>query len=175
MAELSESIIARSLWLKWGMGANCAAPNIKLYPFESDLLVLRNTGYVIEYEIKLSVSDFRADSKKSHRVLTGTEHNGTFIKELYGTVTRHDWLRMGAGPNRFYYVVSDSIMDKLDVPDWAGVIGCWPTRSKDRCGVAIRKSPKLLHRKKAGDQVQKKILQSLYYRYWLNFAHIDRS
>ena len=44
---------------------------------ECDLLVIRDSGYAIEVEIKISKSDLRADAKKRH------QHKSNRIKELY--------------------------------------------------------------------------------------------
>lgn len=172
MADLTEQIIATSIWLKWGR-QSIAAPNIKLYPFESDLLILRESGYVSEYEIKLTARDFRADNRKSCRMRAGSTRLGTYERELYRTVNRYEWLQAGYGPNRFYYAVPEKLIGQVEIPEWAGIISCWPTRTQGRCGVSVQRHPKLLHRLKVDDTVKEKILRSTYYRYWHNYAHTD--
>ena len=59
---------------------------------------------VIEIEIKRSMSDFRADFKKPHRV-----NRHLFLDEM---------------PNQFYYMVPENLVDKVlpELPDWAGLI-----------------------------------------------------
>jgi hypothetical protein len=52
--------------VSWGIGLH-----------ECDLLVIRDSGYAIEVEIKISKSDLRADAKKEHH------HLSNRIKELY--------------------------------------------------------------------------------------------
>ena len=44
---------------------------------ECDLLVCKNSGYLIEVEIKISKADIVKDNRKKHN------HNRRFIKELY--------------------------------------------------------------------------------------------
>jgi len=44
--------------------ANFVFPNIYLGGFECDILEITKSGYSYEYEVKISVSDFKADSKK---------------------------------------------------------------------------------------------------------------
>lgn len=47
---------------------------------EADMLVLSDSGYVTEIEIKISKSDFRADFKKRHH------HESGYVKYLYYAV-----------------------------------------------------------------------------------------
>lgn len=59
--------------------ANIIVPNIHwgLLPYEVDLLVLSSKGYATEIEIKVSVSDLKADKLKKH------DHSSHLIKRLF--------------------------------------------------------------------------------------------
>ncbi len=59
--------------------ANIIVPNIHwgLLPYEVDLLVLSSKGYATEIEIKVSVSDLKADKLKKH------DHSSNLIKRLF--------------------------------------------------------------------------------------------
>lgn len=174
MADLSEGVIARSLWIDYGSG-QLACSNIYYYAFESDLLILRDSGTVIEYEIKLSVSDFKAGLKKRAR-LSASDKNRR-IRQIFNdernTVSRHDYLTSGMGANMFYYVAPKEVIDKVDIPDWAGIIRVSPNQSADVCSRVMIKKAKVLHRNKAPESMRNKILTSCYYKYWRNFAIKD--
>jgi hypothetical protein len=73
-----EVLLARHL----GTSQNVIVPNISwgLHIHEVDLLVLTQSGYVWEIEIKTSLSDLKADAKKSHG------HYSEKIKRLYFAV-----------------------------------------------------------------------------------------
>lgn len=78
-------------------------PNVYFYQWESDLLYISRAGYVTEFEVKLTRSDFRADFKK---------------------VARHDRLKSG-GPGRpkfFYYATPKGLVLPDEVPAYAGLI-----------------------------------------------------
>ena len=153
---MTEAKIARALWNKWGRGADIVARNIKMYPFESDVLMLRHSGYLTEYEIKLSVSDFNADSKKSYGVTS---------------TSKYDWLQSGKGPNRFCYVMHEQMMQKVDIPSWAGLITFWENVSLDQLShtiLTIRKPAKLLHKRISDDTVREQMMICMYYKYWNN-------
>lgn len=63
-----------------GMGSNrnILVPNFKgMYLHECDLLLVSGAGWVTEIEIKVSVSDLRADKKKWH------EHYSPLIRHLF--------------------------------------------------------------------------------------------
>lgn len=74
-----------------GERTNLAVPNVSygLLPYEADLLVMNKSGYVTEYEIKRSFSDFMADFKKDE-----SAHNVELV-------------------HKFFYVVPISISEKV--------------------------------------------------------------
>jgi hypothetical protein len=80
---------------------NIVVPNVSwgLEIHEVDVLVVRPSGYAIEVEIKTSVSDLKADSKKLHG------HRSGKIRELW-------------------FAIPSSIYDKAlqHIPDRAGIL-----------------------------------------------------
>jgi hypothetical protein len=143
-------------------------PNIFLWsPFESDLVRVTKSGYAIEYEIKLSRSDFKADFKKSKLKYEGFEDR----QVQYSTKTKHELLVEGFGPTEFYYAFPRGLIDHDQVPEWAGIIEVyeWPSNLY-QCGYrtiinCIRKA-KRLNKKPLSDSKLKDIYVSCYYRYW---------
>lgn len=76
-------------------------PNIYFFPmWESDMLYVTKSGYLHEFEIKLSLSDFRADGRKEYK---------------------HMMLADGRGPSEFWYVCPPGIIPIEQVPDYAGL------------------------------------------------------
>lgn len=173
MAELSEAVIARSLWNDYGVG-QWACANIHYYAFESDLLILRNSGTVVEYEIKLSVSDFRAGLKKKQIISPYNKNrrvNKIHKNQKY--ITRHEYLTKGLGANMFYYVAPDEVISRVDIPEWAGIIRVAPNNSANVCSRVLKKRARKLHKKKASEVMKEKIMTSCYYKYWRNYAVKD--
>lgn len=83
---------------------------------ECDILKVTPSGYATEYEIKISKSDFKADSRKKH------SHDSQFIKQLYYVVPfemrkfAKENLPKNAGlayakNNKIYYVINAPIRD----------------------------------------------------------------
>jgi len=62
-------------------------PNVSdqmcLVPFETDMLVLTQSGYATGFEIKVSKSDLLADLKKKQYTRFKDEENGNVLQELY--------------------------------------------------------------------------------------------
>lgn len=56
---------------------------VKIVDHECDLLGVTNSGYLTEIEIKISISDLRADFKKKH------SHGGDFIRNFYYAVPEY--------------------------------------------------------------------------------------
>ena len=173
--KLTEGTIARALWMKFGRQAY-AAPNIHFFAFESDLLILRKSGLITEYEIKLTKSDFKADFKKKARIRFKKTRERAHAKHGLGNMmTRHEYLEARLGANRFYYVIPEELLPEISVPHWAGLITCRPSRSMDHCWIDQRKPAKLIHSTSFPDSAKSKILLSTYYRYWQNYAIKDIS
>jgi hypothetical protein len=71
--------------------------------FESDLISITRDGYVIEYEIKTSRSDF--------------------LREFKTKESKHKSLRLGrAEPNRFFFACPEGLISREEVPDYAGLV-----------------------------------------------------
>ena len=85
---------------------------------EKDIFAISSSFYGKEVEIKISVSDFRADFKKSHH------HESKYVKEFYY-----------AFPMEIYEKVKD------EVPSHAGVIIC--ERNRYRVSAKIVKKAKI--------------------------------
>lgn len=131
--------------------------------WEADALVLRESGWCEEYEVKVSVADFRADARK----------------EL-----KHDVLRRGIPPpprcrrpasdfplpgqrrhhtvRRFWYAVPAALVDKVMplVPDHAGLVSCeWDWKM-----TVIMPAPVLSCARKMTEEDRKTLLLSVYHR-----------
>lgn len=68
---------------------------------ESDAVAATMAGQVIEYEVKVTRSDFIRDRLKRRNRIYGGEHPGD-------------------RPNRFYYATTPGIITEADLPAWAG-------------------------------------------------------
>lgn len=129
---------------------------------ECDALLVLKSGYVHEMEMKVSVSDFRADFKKSNRYKKGTTQYGytTAIDCL-----KHDLLANGEGfPNRFSFLVPEGMIGVDDVPDYAGLYYFRRYRG-DTGRIFEQKSPKLMHRNKISDDLLLHLTKKFVYRY----------
>lgn len=169
MPKFNEGIITRTIWLKYGQG-QISSPNIFYYAFESDLLILRNTGTVVEYEIKLSVSDFKNGLKKK-AFLHGSDKRKTVKQTHYlqKPISRYKYLKSGYGANMFYYVMPAEVAEKVEIPEWAGLIHARPWRKK-QCILSVMKKPKYLHRKDPHPDLKEKLLIACYYKFWQHHA-----
>lgn len=84
---------------------------------EADVLVVSKTHYLSEFEIKTSLSDFKADFKKAikHKRLQGEEHkkyNREWVLKYVGTT---------GVPNYFSYVCIKDLIDVSLIPKYAGL------------------------------------------------------
>jgi hypothetical protein len=85
-------------------------PNVVCWSWECDLLYISKSFYATEYEIKLSVADYRADKRKyvKHKRLS------------YAQI----------GPKYFYYVCPENIIDPAKLPEYAGLFYAIPRNNQ---------------------------------------------
>ena len=108
------------------------------HDWESDMFIVKNNGYIYEIEIKISVSDFKADLKKTkkHQSL----QSGNFI------------------PNKFFYCIPEAIKDQVTLPKYAGLLTVSEFGS-----IKTAKEAPFLHKDKI--EVESNIAQKLYRRW----------
>ena len=115
-----------------------------MWSWESDIVVVSKSDLIAEYEIKVSISDYKRDFKKR-------KHQ--FLK--YNSVH--------SGPSRFIYALPGSLAEKaskIEIPDHAGLY------LVHRYQIQVIKKPPLLHKQKITDHQVKKLFRSLHYKAW---------
>ena len=137
--------------------------------WETDFLVVQKSGYCYEIEIKISRSDFLNDFKKvdKHSIM----NEGTYMVKKYkyhtDPVTKkrisehyHAPTEWKFKPNKFYYCVPENLIQKEEVPDYAGLM--YVTKYG---AITTIKEPKFIHKEKL--DLQKPLCDKFYY-YWKN-------
>lgn len=138
-----------------GRNNKLVAANIFFFGgWESDLLVLKDSGYIYEMEIKLTRSDLKKDREKKGRWDTG--------------MSKDQCILSGNGPNRFFYLLSEDLYEKcVDIiPPWAGV---WLYKPEYGYSLYKHKESQLFHHRKATEADKIKILMPCY---WKNFERV---
>jgi len=145
--------------------------------FECDLFAVTKAERFVEFEIKVSVSDFKADARKgpSER---DKQYFGSFSpdsKTFQNFDPRGKHERLGAsderGPSRFFYVVPAGLLAVEDMPIWAGLIYAEIPESRHFVtnGLirlrTVKEAPHL-HRAKACPRVVQHMASVMYWRYW---------
>jgi hypothetical protein len=126
--------------------------NLNIFDWESDVIKFTKSGYVYEFEIKISKADFKNDfkhKKKKHLLL---EDSNNEIKNR---------------PNYFYYVVPDGLISAEDVPEYAGLLYINSTMVGNGAPyhhfIEIKKAPSL-HKNKF-DFENSNLMDKFYYNY----------
>ena len=116
--------------------------------FECDMFALNSNKFFHEYEIKLTVADFNNDFKK----IDGRQRHPP----------KHNRLASGDtfGPKYFSFVVPTEIVNKVKIPEYAGLITI-----KNNCLYHAKKARRL-HNRQVSDKVVYQIIMSSTSRYW---------
>lgn len=113
---------------------------------ECDVVSVSSSGYIYEYEIKISRGDFRKD----------------FIKEKHEYMAEGKSTRMRKGevqylsPSYFSFVVPEGLVQPDEVPEYAGLI----YMSERGTFEVVKKAP-LLHKEKATDKFVRQLAHNL--------------
>ena len=135
--------------------------NLYVFSWESDKLIETRSGLIYEFEIKVSKADFKNDFKKKnkHVILEGKEtHIPTFdglepkYKERY---EKNYLVSHFKKPNYFYYAVPEGMIDKEDVPEYAGLIYVIPDDGEFKFNYLklVKMAPKLHNTKYTDDDL----------------------
>lgn len=152
-------------------------PNIFVGDYERDVcMVNQQSGYWNEYEIKISVADFKKDfTKRSKNINMGLWNREKKWEQL--TSNKHDnFLKFAANqetktPNRFLFVVPKNLIDRESVPPYAGLL-YYDEESKS---ISVVKSGKLLHKNKIEQSLKEYILDKAYDRYTYMLNEMKRT
>jgi len=111
---------------------------------------MNKNRFILEIEVKVSKSDFRADFKKRKH-------------EHYEKADILPPVRYGIRfPNYFYFAVPEGLISPSEIPEKYGLIYVNPNRSFEP--VIVVKKAKLLHKQKAPEKVNKQFAHLLSYR-----------
>jgi len=133
--------------------------------FECDLCRVTKTGYLHEYEVKVSLGDFRADAAKAPTKWQKVD--GSWGNHPHGKA-KHDRLANGdtRGPVHFWYVVPSAIADAVqaELPAFAGLIAA--DRKSRRVTLTHRVKAPRLHKQKANPLIAIHVASLFPYRFW---------
>ena len=145
--KISEKHIIDCLASHFEWFRNLCFPNVYMHGGEMDLCVVTPSGYVWEIEIKLTLSDWKADKNK-YKWKPLNESNRKYI-------------------SRFYYAVPTELIDKAPafVPPEAGLIEVYWSGSRGYKAKIIK--PSTYKRGKKITELSLKILmKKVFYKYW---------
>jgi hypothetical protein len=138
-------------------------PNSCVFAWESDVISVNKTGFINEYEIKVSRADFKQDAKKDRAALL---LNPVVRRELWSGDIHETTLER---PNYFFYAVPEGLVQPDEIPDYAGLIYVRRHVKGPQLYYAIAsevKPAKRLHREKITDKQRCQLARAITRRYW---------
>lgn len=164
--------IQTALYLDRNKGARLICPNYTPADwFECDVFMVTKANLAVEYEIKISLADFRADATKVRDFYERRTDPAANHAERWRPTPRnkHDMLaaRDPRGPSRFYYVFPAELnMSPEQMPEWAGMLTVRPI-GHHRWGIVTERKPApQLHRRKVDEKITAHCQGVFYWRYW---------
>lgn len=171
---VTAAMIMRRCLESWNLRQNLMVPRCCLSGHEADLLIIRPSGWVEEVEIKISVSDFRAEWKhkaeKHEDLLLGRcryilHSEAAKYAGDPRLLKRGHWWYLRDRPGlirRFHFAFPRHLAEKLlpEVPEHYGVISAYPGWR------VLRKATNLKVARKISDAERFRALESTYQRFW---------
>lgn len=185
--EMSEAMLQRRL-RSFKSNPKYVAQNMYLFRWESDFLCKMKSGYWVEVECKISVSDFKKDFEKiekheffklgcfwkyratkritDEKELADYDYPGNrIVKEgkTWMVYSRCQQVTQEKRPNYFWYCVPWYMADDVEplVPEYAGLV------VMDEIGILnVRKKAPLLHTDKYSDSELN--IAEKYFYHWLH-------
>lgn len=140
----------KSYWL--------VVPNSCVFGWEADVVGVLRSGFISEFEVKVSRADFKAEARKAHRGLLTNPMQKTFFGE-----------RRHPRPNYFYYTVPSGLIQPDEVPDHAGLLYVEKEVRSSALyygTVKIAKPARRLHSEKLADSQREQLMRAVNERYW---------
>lgn len=127
--------------------------------WECDVFELTDAGYFREYEVKLTISDFKADAKKQDTLWSHGERV---------TRNKHQLMGQPIGPRQFWYVAPEGLLTPDQVPEWAGLITIHDARPRHslywRYAEQLEKRAPVLHQQVCDPKIKAHAESVCYYR-----------
>lgn len=129
--------------------------------WECDVCEITETGYFREFEIKMTLKDFRIDAQKTKAIYVPDCRIG----QKPESESKHDLLARGSprGPVEFWYVSPKGVIDPALIPSWAGFIGVEMGAYRP-VEVILKRAPRL-HKEKAAPSVKAHMENVSYWRF----------
>lgn len=145
--------------------------------WECDVFEITKAGYFREYEIKLTLADFRAERNKVReepKFDQATGHyalgtNGNIIREKVGDKLESLAARSDKGPSKFFYVFPEGVIPLDLIPEWAGAIIARPFGDRHPYKVSlttVKPAPRLHNKPPAVKR------ESVYETAWWRFMRL---
>lgn len=133
-------------------------PNSQLFAWESDVVSVNRTGFIFEFEVKISRADFRADARKDRAALL---IDPVKVHRVFGPSTFKR-------PNYFYYAVPEGLILPSELPEYAGLLYIRrPVRGPVSGNVThLVREAKRLHTEKINDKQRCQLARAVSRRYW---------
>lgn len=175
---MNSKLIQHALYNQFGNAAALMIPNYTpAHWFECDMLRVTKAGFMDEFEIKVSVADFKVDALKGptehERARMASYSEADQKRFKFEFRSKHQRLAEGdtRGPCRFWFVMPEEIASKVEIPSWAGMITVGIYRKHVRLlnlyphHPSHRKAPQL-HKAKVDPAVLTNARGVFYHRYW---------
>ncbi len=178
--EIKEKNVQDSLYRYLRTGYSCIFPNMDtITGYEADILAITKAGYAYEYEIKLSLADFRVDRKKicKHASISGAVKKIPYPyrwgkeREIYVLADAPEdplqAMRNGTcypdhRPKQFWYVIYGFDVPEGELPAYAGLMRFIDTRR----GFQVLTPAPNLPAKKVDPQRMIRARENMIFRYW---------
>lgn len=140
--EMTEkTIVSRLLSDRWGKSF-CLPNYTPPKWWECDMFERTSAGYFREYEVKITVADFRRDGQKATEVYNNAQLSEKKQEKKFELLAAGD----PRGPSQFFYVTPEGLLDRETLPPWAGWIEIYSVEGSRGLHERVRVKAPQIHR-----------------------------
>lgn len=125
--------------------------------FESDYVKVSKSGYIYEYEIKMSKEDFKKDFEKQYVKFSYNPFKEE-VKNKHGMIANNE-----SGLKGFSFVVPENLISVNDIPAYSGLY--YICKEGNRFNTNCIKEPPKLDGKKIEEKKLNYLLMKVYYKH----------
>jgi hypothetical protein len=162
--KLTERQVQNALYIHCAIkNHELIVPNSCLFAWESDVVSVLKSGFICEFEIKISRADFKADTKKRRTEILVNPHRQ---RDLWGGGV--EVLAPHSRPNYFYYAVPAGLIAAEEVPAYAGLLYVHRMPDSAELVSTMReiKPAQRIHNDKMNDWQRHQLMRAVNVRYW---------
>lgn len=173
--KFTEELCTSGLASYFDWQVNTVFPNVHLFDWEADLLIVTKAGCLWEVEVKTSMTDWKADAGKDKWESQKWKNIKKFYYAVPLNLLKASVIELEKDGKPWYHKITEQPMTKTvyEIPEWvpvrAGVLGLH--LREGRVEVRLLREAQPFGNYKLTAELSLRLYRSAYFRFWSTRKH----